>query len=586
MTNRFRPFLLVPLFLAAGLILGGCGVAQSSVPFASDGGHRLALRALNPAAKDGILEGADSTAWFSFRNEKSAPARAVEVAVRIEAGGPVTLSLAPVFKGDISSFGTLSGSPVPRDLSTVLNAAGVTVIRMTLSGAVPSSGTVGTGGDFAPNSTIAGFALRSAGTDASRVRILSAALAAPETGWQKTSSDSFWFGFGPAGGTIDAASPAARAAVPAGSLVTISFVASDGLPGTIEQQSRTVFSLDSRSAVFRHAPAPYTTSLPSLFFRTLPAELVLSRGGETLSGMRVSPDKSLPVADPADVRSPILADPHMVIEWPLEAWRAKDYEIFAWDRFPSILIFDTADYAVQDRFFKRLAFFTEKQGYKGKLWTDAELSALHAYNAHDYRAENLAAFFELARTEKFPLNAEETELREILLAEGILRKQGSSYEGGAGAVLSISRQSVSYLRYLFVAHEGYHGIYFIDPDFRAKVEAVYRSMDPKAVAFLETYFTVVDSLGYDTDDQYLMENEFMAYLMQQPLDKVAPYFTGTISERFLRYGGKKALADYISATDASEFTRAAAELNAYVFERWGISGGRTGLFFLSTRMVP
>jgi len=193
MISRFRPLLLVPFFLAIGL--GGCGIAQSAVPFASAGGHRLSLRALNPAAKDGILEGADSTAWFYFKNDKSAPARAVEITVRIEAGSPVSLSLAPVFKGDISSFGTLSGSPAPRDLSTVLNAAGVTVLRMTLPGA-------------ASGNAVTGFALRSAGTDASRVRIVSAALAGPETGWLK-SPTSFWCGFGPEGGTLDAASPAA-----------------------------------------------------------------------------------------------------------------------------------------------------------------------------------------------------------------------------------------------------------------------------------------------------------------------------------------------------------------------------------------
>lgn len=561
---RLRPFLAVPVFLA--LCLGGCGVAQSSVPFTSASGHRLALRALNPAAGDGMLEGADSTAWFSFRPDRKVPVRAVEVTVRIEAGGPVTLSLAPVFKTDLTSREKLVGDLSPRSLSVLLNASGEVRLRM-------MTDTVDSG------NAAAGFALRAAGTDASRVRVVSATLAEPETGWQKNAGF-FWCGFGPEGGSLDASVPAVGTVVPADSFVTLFFAPSDGLPGSIEHQSRSVFTIGDRNIVFRHASSPYATTLPSLFFRNLPAELTLSRGGETLEGMRVSRDRPLPVADPSDVRSPILADPHMVIEWPVEAWRSKDREIFAWDRFPSILIFDTADYAVQDRFFKRLAFFTEKKGYKGKLWTDADISALHAYNAHDYRAENLAAFFELARTERFPLNAEENELRDILLAEGIIRTEGSSFVAGAGAVLSISRQSVSYLRYMFIAHEGYHGIYFIDPDFRARVETVYRSMDPKAIAFLETYFTVVDSLGYDTDDRYLMENEFMAYLMQQPVDKVAPYFTGTISERFIRYGGNTSLAGYISATDASEFSRAAAELNAYVFGRWGISGGRTGLFFV------
>jgi len=107
---------------------------------------------------------------------------------------------------------------------------------------------------------------------------------------------------------------------------------------------------------------------------------------------------------------------------------------------------------------------------------------------------------------------------------------------------------------------------------------VYRAMDPRAVKFLETYFTVVDSLGYDTGDPYLMENELMAYLLQQPLDRVSAYFTGVISERYLRHGGDPALADYIADTDAREFVRAAGLLNDYAFSRWGLAGGRVGLY--------
>jgi hypothetical protein len=46
---------------------------------------------------------------------------------------------------------------------------------------------------------------------------------------------------------------------------------------------------------------------------------------------------------------PIKADPCLVIEWPQKNWRNRNYEIFRWDSFPSLLIFDFADYAVQDR---------------------------------------------------------------------------------------------------------------------------------------------------------------------------------------------------------------------------------------------
>ena len=69
--------------------------------------------------------------------------------------------------------------------------------------------------------------------------------------------------------------------------------------------------------------------------------------------------------------SPIPADPADILSYRVESWRNSRYEVFSWDAFPEILIFDTANYAVQDRLFKRLAFFVEKTGFRGRLSTDA-----------------------------------------------------------------------------------------------------------------------------------------------------------------------------------------------------------------------
>jgi len=60
--------------------------------------------------------------------------------------------------------------------------------------------------------------------------------------------------------------------------------------------------------------------------------------------------------------APIPADPGKILSYPQASWRDKRYEVFRWDVFPQILIFDTANYDVQDQLFKRLAFFVEKAG--------------------------------------------------------------------------------------------------------------------------------------------------------------------------------------------------------------------------------
>ena len=82
--------------------------------------------------------------------------------------------------------------------------------------------------------------------------------------------------------------------------------------------------------------------------------------------------------------------------YPRSAWRQSDYELFAWNLYPSILIFDMRSYEVQSRFFKRLAFFVEKRGFRGEMLSDAELAARHGWNAHNYRPEDLAGFYNVA----------------------------------------------------------------------------------------------------------------------------------------------------------------------------------------------
>nr|HNY22369.1 hypothetical protein [Treponemataceae bacterium] len=400
-----------------------------------------------------------------------------------------------------------------------------------------------------------------------------------ETGWRR-GAGFFRACFSSDGGQVSPES-AHRASwrMPALSSATVYLSANPNGIGTPKEQDRVAFSQGSFTFGFRKAPNPASPCVPSFILSDGTSTIRAVAGAESIDGLSVAWDRAYRTPDAASPLSPILADPGMIIEWPRSAWRRADREVFSWDRFPSVLIFDTADYATQDRYFKRLAFFVEKKGWRGKLWSDAEIAGEHAYYAHDYRAESLAEFFTRAAEEKFPLGKEELELRDILVAEGVIAKNGKGFAAGAGAIVSISRESVSYLRYLFMAHECYHGIYFVDPEFRAKVAEVYGSMDPRALEFLQSYFTIIPSLGYDTSDEYLMENEFMAYLMQQPLDRVGQYFAGNIAERFRKHGGDPELDGWVVSTEAAEFARAASELNAYAFGRWGLAGGRVGLFW-------
>ena len=277
---------------------------------------------------------------------------------------------------------------------------------------------------------------------------------------------------------------------------------------------------------------------------------------------------------------PIKVDPGLIMGWPRNSWRGNDYELFEWDRFPGILIMDISTYAVQDDFLRRIAFFVEKAGYKGRLLTDDFLKDKHGYNAHDYRAESLAEFFEKVRTENFPINSREKLLREILIKNGVLIEEpDGKISAGKGAVISISQESPAYLRTTFIAHEGWHGIYFADEEFRNAVVAIYYTLetqDSETLAYLKKYFQVTPTLNYDVNDSYLMQNEFMAYMLQRPLSATEKYFVDMASRYHSQKWAKKE-ADYIIGTNAAGFVSAATLLDQYVSERWNLNAGRVWL---------
>ena len=101
--------------------------------------------------------------------------------------------------------------------------------------------------------------------------------------------------------------------------------------------------------------------------------------------------------------------------------------------FPAVLIFDTASYDVQDGLFKRLAYFVEKAGYRGEIEDPAALAGKHGYNAHDYRAEDLARFFSEAARQGDALTPGEAELEQILLSNDLIRKTAAGFSPGRGS---------------------------------------------------------------------------------------------------------------------------------------------------------
>jgi hypothetical protein len=315
---------------------------------------------------------------------------------------------------------------------------------------------------------------------------------------------------------------------------------------------------------------------PALFTQGTAALFTETQNGNAPSSKEVSSFILAPCA-PYVFPEPVKADPAFVLYWPKERWRNKSYEIFRWDRFPSLLIFDFADYAVQDKMLKRLAFYVEKAGFRGRLAPDSEIEELHAWNAHDYRAQDLAAFFNAVKKINFPLLDEEKQLEKILLKEKIIRESSGNIEAGEGGIISISRESSEYLRFRFLTHEGFHGIFFIDDDFHDFSRKRLEKLPAAAKRFIISYFNFQQ---YDTKDEYLLINEYMAHILQQSASQAAEYFGHYLPLRLLESSWRASTLpqkDEASGTWpalADAFAVEGEAFSEYVNKRWGLAGGR------------
>ena len=261
---------------------------------------------------------------------------------------------------------------------------------------------------------------------------------------------------------------------------------------------------------------------------------------------------------------PLRASLDQILAAASSKWRAPSEEIFRWEMFPDIIILDTIDFTVQDRTFTRIAYFLEKRGFRGRLLRNTELTGRHGWNAHDYGPAGLASFFNAAEDVQFPLNAEERDLRTLAIEQGVLSRDGGRFQPGRGGILGLSRSSTAIERRYLLTHESFHGIFFSSQEYR---DFCFRLWDSLTPGEREFYKGFLDTLGYDSADEFLAVNEFQAYLMQQPLEYASAYF-----ERFVKLLSQNGAR---AAIDPARLLVHARSLDAFLQYRFGISAGGT-----------
>lgn len=419
-----------------------------------------------------------------------------------------------------------------------------------------------------------------------RCRIVAAAVVPAEIGFDVTKEIPF-YGFACNGGLVDfenkgfdfsgtsmvfPVQSSAKQTMPEYRLVLSE---NPELKTTREHSVKVLMNVGGEKLYINNVSAAREIIIPAAALNAPFSRTELAENANCVESLIMRGTKAL-ASDEGEILEPIRTDPGLILNYKSSQWRTLDYEIYEWDRFPQILFFDTRNYEVQDRLFRRLAFFVEKQGYKGRLLTNEELGDMHGYNAHDYSAESMARFFNKATELNFPLNEEELLLKRILIHNGLFEDDGIYVKANEGGLVSISRETPGWSRTNLLAHEGWHTIFFRDAEFRNFVSAVYYTFDPTSRDFLIDYFKSQPSLGYDINDEYLMHNEFMAYIMQQRLSEVAKYFVH-LANRGTVIKFTPDLAAYIRKTEGRGFEDAATALNDFVYDKYGIVCGNIAL---------
>jgi len=270
---------------------------------------------------------------------------------------------------------------------------------------------------------------------------------------------------------------------------------------------------------------------------------------------------------------PLDADFKQILEGSSKSWRYSDWELYRWESFPGIFVIDFLSYNIQSTMLKRLSFFVEKKGFTGKIHTFRELSGKTDWNAHNYKSEDLAAFFTIAQNENVVLTSAEIYLRNTLVANGIIKKRESGYSGdGNTGLISLSQESPPYLRSLLLTHEGYHGLFYAANGLRELVYILWENLAPEAKTMWTDYLRTANAWNYDHENEYLLRNELLGYLMQQK--DFGEYFDNTMFPRLLeRNGGNAPFYEANKETACAAFLDMAGKIASFLSDKYNLSAG-------------
>lgn len=209
-----------------------------------------------------------------------------------------------------------------------------------------------------------------------------------------------------------------------------------------------------------------------------------------------------------------------IFYWDSHLWRQSDYEFFQVEELPNSYFLRFSTYDIQSDWLTRLAFFVEKKDSRGTVISQEQAKVRKGWNAHDYRVEDIVRFFNEVNKFKLGLTQGEQQLQDLLMQEKLIVQKDDTYKaqkysnGNEYAVLTIADSSSSELKYRLFRHEFIHGLYFTYPELRSTVSDLWDDL-PEEIKHIFTY--LLEGSNYDISHDYLVKNEYFAFLFERPL---------------------------------------------------------------------
>lgn len=208
---------------------------------------------------------------------------------------------------------------------------------------------------------------------------------------------------------------------------------------------------------------------------------------------------------------------------------------------PLIHVLDYENLRVQGLAMNRIAAFIEwQEAPKDRVLNDDALAALIGraaehpdtlYFGHDYRASDLARFFNASVRLGVVLNEHEKALQNMLIRHGLIRRNRSQMTAvpPERVLISITKEQeddpqtarneavTKHMRRIILSHELSHGEFFTHAEYARYCEDFWRLRlsAPQRAAFIHFLAT---AQHYDRGNEHLLINEFQAYIAYSGTD--------------------------------------------------------------------